>query len=185
MQQLRMEHNLTSGRSSVRLVEFDPTVLVGLMNAQALTIFLDFDGVLHPEYEKTFLFCFMENFCDAVRSLGCGYAIVISSTWRLNCTLAELRSHFPSDVAGRVVGVTQDMQNSETSNVGCGGIRQREIQAWMDKNNHRGKWVAVDDNRNQFEKNCDGLFHVRGGGLLPDASLDLAKFLLKNKPLSE
>ena len=61
-------------------------------------LFLDIDGVLHPENgDPDMQFCYMTNFCEAVQStaLNTNLSIVISSMWRLTVPLEEIKPNFP------------------------------------------------------------------------------------------
>ena len=73
-------------------------------------LFLDFDGVLHPPYDglptpKEVCFCHLPRF-EAVMRQHPGVHIVISSTWRQQFGLAQLRGYFGADIAQRIVGIT-------------------------------------------------------------------------------
>jgi hypothetical protein len=83
-----------------------------------MILFLDVDGVLHPhvEYDATLLLVHRPAL-EAVLRACSDVEIVISSTWRINRTLAELRALFSDDIAPRVIGVTpqwRDIQDAES-----------------------------------------------------------------------
>jgi hypothetical protein len=123
-------------------------------------LFLDFDGVLHPPHEAyEHPFCYMDNFCAVVREVGPEgtLPIVISSSWRILHTVEHLRSHFPADIAARIVGVTPFLlpENPELK-----GSRQREIVSWMDQHAPDGAWLALDDTALYFEDECPHLFLI-------------------------
>lgn len=110
-------------------------------------IFLDFDGVLHPvesigkEYFSRMHL--IENFLRANRDIQ----IVVSSSWREACSLEKMQSFFEDDVFERVIDITP-------INVICPQNkfwRQVEIEAWIQKNEYTGHWVAVDDAKSEFE----------------------------------
>ena len=75
------------------------------------TLFLDFDGVLHPEFchESRHFSClpFFEQVLRATADID----VVVSSTWRQQYSLDELRSRFSTDVAHRVIGVTPEYKH--------------------------------------------------------------------------
>lgn len=143
-------------------------------------LFLDFDGVLHPD-ELRFdqPFCFMENFCEAVRdSDSRGVTrIVISSSWRTNHHLDELVVYFPMDIAIRIVGVTPNLVVNYTLQP---GLRQTEIETWMAENAPNGKWLAIDDRAGMFQPGCQNLFHIPH----TDTTLE-AEMRAATQPLSE
>lgn len=127
---------------------------------QRRILFLDFDGVLHPQHEaRHHPFGYMDNFCGLMRDadpLG-AVSIVISSSWRLLYPLDELRAHFPQDIAARIIDVTPFLLpvNRELK-----GSREREIMDWMAGHAAEGAWLAVDDVAMYFEDGCPHLFLV-------------------------
>ena len=75
-----------------------------------MILFLDFDGVLHPEYDRQaapadVAFCHLPRF-EAVMRDHPEVEIVISSTWREQFPLDDLRARFSPDIAARIVGAT-------------------------------------------------------------------------------
>jgi hypothetical protein len=103
-------------------------------------LFLDFDGVLHPDgialFSKIGL---LEEYLLQMP----GIEIVISSTWRETQTLDELKNHFSEAVRDKIIGVTPSLEDGYD----CGG-RQREIHAFLDSagmNDESTSWVALDD----------------------------------------
>ena len=69
-------------------------------------LFLDFDGVLHPEHcHESRHFCCMSILEDALRQVP-ECKLVITSTWRLERPLDTLRQRFARDIAARIAGVT-------------------------------------------------------------------------------
>ncbi len=74
-------------------------------------LFLDFDGVLHPQYDggptpKEICFCHLPRF-EAVMRQHPGVLIVISSTWRQQFGLAQLRNYFGADIRSASWGYAQ------------------------------------------------------------------------------
>ncbi len=154
-----------------------------------LVLFLDFDGVLHPlgcrPHEE---FCYVKNFVDAVRLVDPQHKtpIVISSLWRHNSGLVELRTQFPTDIASQIVGVTPFKTAHEVSQIAdwsiYGGVeslqkhRQREISQWMHECAPDGNWLAIDDQPSYFHDNESRLFCVPGlgsGGITSSVAMDL------------
>ena len=123
-------------------------------------LFLDFDGVLHPQHESAACpFGYMDNLCRVLRDMdpGATMEIVISSTWRLQESLDELRAHFPPDIAARIIGVTPHLPPPPDARRGS---RQREIETWMAQHAPGGDWLAVDDIAHYFDIDCPHLFLV-------------------------
>lgn len=103
-------------------------------------MFLDIDGVLRrnsaPLYE-------LEEdlrrlFEETPRAMP-GAEVVISSSWREGFSLTEIRAHFSTDVAARIVGVTPMAEDGEHR-------RYREVLAYLIRSGQKGReWIAIDD----------------------------------------
>jgi hypothetical protein len=125
-----------------------------------MLLFLDFDGVLHPEFvpgisvgryrTNTDYFSCLAAFEAVVRKHP-SLQIVISSTWRARRSLDELRAFFSHDIARRIIDVTPQLQGTK-------GNRQREIEAWMMQHHWTGKWLAIDDRPLMFDEDCSNVF---------------------------
>lgn len=110
-----------------------------------MIIFLDFDGVLHPEtcLQPDMQLREMPRVAGVLRDFPHAH-VVISSTWRVNRSLQDLQRLFPSDVAMRVIGVTPGWQDFD--HIVYSYHRQAEIEAWLKAN--RSPWekfVVLDD----------------------------------------
>jgi hypothetical protein len=110
-------------------------------------LFLDFDGVLHPEFcQPSKYFSQLPLMEDYLRSCP-EIFIVISSTWRLNRSLEELKEPFSADVVDRVLDVTpQYAQLSNIPETLVAYHRQAECDGWLRQNQHQtSHWLALDD----------------------------------------
>lgn len=110
-------------------------------------LFLDFDGVLHPEgCAQRHLFCRLPLLEDLLRQMP-HVPIVISSTWRVNHGFDALRARFSKDVAERVIGVTPRIQDvKEIPDQLRAYEREAEINAWLKQNRTvASAWTALDD----------------------------------------
>jgi len=114
-----------------------------------LTLFLDFDGVLHPDPPtgEAPLLCrapLLQLWLESHTQVS----VVISSAWRLKRSLPELQAMFPQ-WGDRIVGVTPDIPQASYQ-------RQHECESWMrDKSDPWTPWIALDDrawNFRPFEK---------------------------------
>jgi hypothetical protein len=126
-----------------------------------VVLFLDFDGVTHPEP------CFQDNvFCrlDLIEAVVRDFApveIVITSSWRDHYPLDILREEFALDLRSRVVGVTPSIKNPSPDWL-CGGApaheREWEIETWLTANRPVGTpWLGIDDRPHWFRENCPNL----------------------------
>lgn len=138
-------------------------------------LFLDFDGVLHPEGVGAELdFCHMPNF-EALMLDFPHVHIVVSSTWRLTMDMAALVSCFPESLRSRVAGVTPDLPSLFDQR----GHRQRECEQWLLLNAASARWLAIDDRSAYFDEDCPHVVilpHVREGGTgLEGAALGMVR----------
>lgn len=135
-------------------------------------LFLDFDGVLHPEHcHESKHFCRLPILEGALRQVP-EYKIVITSTWRLEQTLADLRQRFSPDIANMIQGVTprySDLLNVPATLVSY--QREAECHAWLWSNNlPHHNWLAVDDRSWMFRPFCKSLLLVDGREGLTEAT---------------
>ncbi|WP_019575449.1 HAD domain-containing protein [Curvibacter lanceolatus] len=127
-------------------------------------LFLDFDGVLHPE------FCHESRHFECVHHLAsaCGQRgdldIVVSSTWRHTMGLSTLKARFPEALARRIIAVTpaytalQDLPHKVMP-----FEREAECLGWMRVNRPgHATWIAVDDRPWLYRPFCSELFLVNG-----------------------
>jgi len=123
-----------------------------------MILFLDFDGVLHPEGEDHILngvdFCFLPRLEALLREFP-HVKIVISSSWREHLRYKTLMKPFSSDIRARILGMTPYP--------GCGlpppyRPREGEILAWLQLHDAVDEpWVALDDAYWQFDQCKDHL----------------------------
>ncbi len=116
-----------------------------------MILFLDFDGVLHPDRASVDeLFCRIGLLQDWLR-VRPGVDVVISSSWREARPIAELRSFFDDDLQGRVVGVTPNLKIGDWAEVDgefppARFGRQLEVLQWLRTSNEPWRtWAALDD----------------------------------------
>ena len=115
-------------------------------------IFLDFDGVLHPDGVAKFsrlpvLERFLVEMPDA--------EVVVSSTWREDHTLDQLRDIFSPPLRSRITGVTPSLDDGYDL-----GGRQSEILTYLANEGLSDTnccWIALDDNAMFFEDSCQNL----------------------------
>lgn len=124
-----------------------------------MILFLDFDGVLHPEGEGHLAndgmdFCFLPRLEELLREFS-HVKIVISSSWREQLAYQKLLKPFSEDIRVRILGATPH------SGFGLPPpYRQREgeILAWLQIHDAIDEpWVALDDAYWQFDRCKDHL----------------------------
>ncbi|MDD2881097.1 MAG: HAD domain-containing protein [Rhodoferax sp.] len=125
-----------------------------------LCLFLDFDGVMHPQPYRGNAFCQLPLIEDVLREFP-SVQIVISSSWREHYDLMSLKRMFSEDISLCVIGTTKfyDPALNHLSNpVTTDFERQREIELWMRENaSPDAVWIAVDDYPKWFEPDCPNL----------------------------
>ena len=120
-----------------------------------MILFLDFDGVLHPEYDgqatpADVAFCHLPRF-EAVMRDHPEVEIVISSTWREQFPLDDLRARFSSDIAARIVGATPITPRIDGKYLPA--RREGEILDWLRQAGREHEaWLALDDAAWQFQQ---------------------------------
>jgi len=123
-------------------------------------LFLDFDGVLHPQHDGEptpvgRIFCHLPRFELVMRDFPY-VRIVVSSTWRHQFTLDQLRARFSPDIAVRIIGVTPGVERVEGQYLPT--QREDEILKWLTQNEGEDvQWVALDDAEWQFRRHRDRL----------------------------
>jgi hypothetical protein len=142
-----------------------------------MLLFLDFDGVLHPDRATVDLyFCQLALLEPWLRQRP-QIDVVISSSWREAHPLDELREFFSEDLRPRVVSATPVIRNNK-------GEREAEILCWLRDNGHTGRpWAALDDQAFLFNPNCSSLILCCGTIGLSQAELDRldSNFLLQGR----
>lgn len=144
------------------------------------TLFLDFDGVLHPEFcHESKHFSCLSTFEHVLRAVpDCD--VVIASTWRLHTPLDGLRSRFSLDVASRIIGATERFgQLRSVPNTLLGYEREAECIAWL-RSHDRAifPWLAVDDRPWLYRPFNRSVFLIDGKtGLTMDKAEELIRRL--------
>ena len=117
-------------------------------------LFLDFDGVLHPEpcYRDEDLFCCLALFENVMVDFP-QVDIVICSTWRTNRDLVTLQKLFSPAIGERIIGVTPSWRDlPELLEVIGHYPRQVEIEGWLRQQGRVWEsWIALDDRAYWFK----------------------------------
>lgn len=119
-------------------------------------LFLDFDGVLHPN-GATAPACFsraaaLTRVLDAAPEAH----VVVSSSWRFHHTGQELLAAMPSALAARVVACTGPALPGRHQ-------RHREIVVFIERHARCHPWRALDDATCEFPTACPELIACNGG----------------------
>ena len=125
-----------------------------------MILFLDFDGVLHPQHDNEptpadEIFCHLPRFETVMRDFPL-VQIVITSMWRYQFSLEELKARFSPDIAERIIGTTRLTDRTNDSYLPA--RREWEILDWLaDSKNKNTPWLALDDAAWQFDQHKDQL----------------------------
>lgn len=129
-----------------------------------MILFLDFDGVLHPENlgenNRELLFCCSPLLHEILRAAP-GVDVVFSTSWRLLYPLDALKEMVTKgspDLRERFIGITPHFDQRERKQ-GCVAQREDEIRAWLKSNGRDGhRWLALDDCTHYFHPGCAELY---------------------------
>lgn len=120
-----------------------------------IILFLDFDGVLHPVGTRT---AGEKDFSklpqlEAWLRANPIVSVVISSSWRDCMSLALLQQFFSADLRSRIIDKCPILPFEPAPEF----WRYAEIMAWIDQQQYRGKWLALDDAVDEFPPNFEQL----------------------------
>lgn len=119
-------------------------------------LFLDFDGVTHPECCTADLLFTRLRLIEDVLRLHQDVEVVISSSWREYHKLPELRGYFSADISGRVIDCTPIFRQ-DPCEPAMTKVRQVECLTWLNEHRPGHPWVAIDDVPWGFEVGCPNL----------------------------
>lgn len=120
-----------------------------------MIIFLAYDGVLRSvvaDAPRQLNGQLVANFGAVLRRFG-QVRVVLSTSWRLQQSSADLLQWFHRDLQGRFIGRTPDL--------GADGefLRHREVLRWLERNGGlRQAWVALDADATRYATHCPELF---------------------------
>ncbi len=124
-------------------------------------LFLDFDGVTHPEAcSAAQLFCCLP-LIEEVLLRHSRVDAVISSSWREHHSLQELQGHFSPALRDRVVGCTP-ICRQDPCEPAQRHVREIECTSWLRAHRPDAQWLALDDNPRLFRKGCQNLLSIDG-----------------------
>ncbi len=137
---------------------------------KAKYLFLDFDGVLHPSLsDNKDRFSKVNLLSQALTSSKC--QIIISSSWRFQFTLDQLKKMLPRSISNLVVDTTGEAITGQYA-------RYNEIKHWLESiQKPFADWMAIDDAINEFPPDCPNLIATKSfQGLTEDQVSKLKKW---------
>ena len=134
-----------------------------------MILFLDFDGVMHPNNRPGALFMWVPRLAmwlDAWPQVD----VVISSSWRVHHTQGEMVEMLGPVIGSRIVGCTPWLGQVRDDNVYPAAKasaptheRQAQVEAWMAASWDPARaWVALDDMPYLFDADCGRLVVCAG-----------------------
>ncbi len=112
-------------------------------------IFLDFDGVMHPEGKQAFSCA--EYFAQSIKDLE-DINIVFSTSWREYSSVERLAKYMPESIRDKCIGKTPVIRDCYKH------VRYQEIMAFNKENKIKdNQWIAIDDMPVLFPKDCKNL----------------------------
>lgn len=127
-----------------------------------LILFLDFDGVLHSDWDRPPTLFSQLPLLEQVLREHLHVNVVLSTSWRETDPLDALRGPFSDDIRARVIGATpvlNPITRARYPHPLSKAERQSECEAWLVE--HRTPahpWIAIDDRHWWFEPDCPRLF---------------------------
>lgn len=130
-----------------------------------IVLFLDFDGVLHPDpciFENKF--CRIHHVEEVIHEFEECVEIVISSAWRDYYPLPDLREMFSPDFGALIVGATPSIRNPSPAWAKVktpAWEREYEIETWLAENRpNQPPWLAIDDRSEWFRPDTTNLLRT-------------------------
>ena len=136
----------------------------------AKDLYLDFDGVLHPNsFEKGKAFCLMPLLERALS--GSDVSIVVSSSWRHHENQVYIQSLFPAAIRSLLSGFTGEPLVGRWAR-------------WNEISNHAAlhgvtEWRALDDAASDFPPDCPNLISCEGHIGLQEFQVNLLRKWIK------
>ena len=128
-------------------------------------LFLDFDGVMHSTKDHSVFFSQAPLLSKIIIKYPVN--IIISSSWRFQFDLTQLKSYFPQNIQPHIIGTTDKAHIGHYS-------RYYEIKQYLDdKDKSLSDWRALDDTRLLFPPNCEHLILCNPNYGLQQKQLDI------------
>jgi hypothetical protein len=119
-------------------------------------LFLDFDGVLHPNFSLGGdHFSRVDILMDVLGSHAAELEVIISSSWRFQYPFDVVLGFLPEELRRLVSGATPEVEPGRHQ-------RHREILAFLNWRKGQPEWRALDDDLGGFPKDCPELIVCDG-----------------------
>lgn len=124
-----------------------------------LILFLDYDGVLHPDpcRDRERLFENAPRLLEVLQDFP-EVDVVLSTSWRAVYRIEELVMPLPQPLAARVVGITPLFSGIEAPRPLAPYARHAECMQWLQQQSAAERdWIALDDRPSWFAPYCEQL----------------------------
>ena len=112
-------------------------------------LFLDFDGVMHSTKDHSVFFSQVSLLSKLI--IKNPVNIIISSSWRFQFDLTQLKSYFPQNIQHHIIDTTDKAHIGQFS-------RYYEIKQYLEGHDKSlSDWRALDDTRLLFPPDCEQL----------------------------
>lgn len=145
-----------------------------------MILFLDFDGVLHPDpcRDRARLFEHAPRLARSLASFS-QLAVVLSTAWRTHHAQDALVAQLPPPLGARVIGVTPLFQHIRCEPKWMPFRRQAECLHWLREHGRpEDDWLALDDRPDGFEPYCERLLLADSATGVTDTVLNRLRFAL-------
>jgi HAD domain in Swiss Army Knife RNA repair proteins len=135
-------------------------------------LFLDFDGVLHPDpcTDPARLFERAPKLTGVLQAFP-EVSIVLSTSWRTHLPLSALTEPLPAVVRERVIDITPEFSRSSAPAQLVPYRRQAECTQWLHAQGEaETQWLALDDRASLFAPYCEQLILCESMQGLTDAT---------------
>lgn len=124
-----------------------------------MILFLDFDGVLHPDpcQDPKRMFENAPRLADTLSAFA-EISVVLSTSWRTVRPLETLKAALPKSLSARIIGITPNASHFTPPPHLLPYRRQAECLKWLTANHQVDQeWFAIDDRASGFIPSCEQL----------------------------
>jgi hypothetical protein len=143
-------------------------------------LFLDFDGVLHPDpcFDAERMFEKVPRLTSVLDEFP-EIRLVLSTSWRIENSLAQMCELLGTSLSARVIGATPHFASFHTPSVLRPYPRHAECLQWMITNGDtKREWIAIDDRASMFAPDCDRLIQCDSSQGLDEPTAGRLRFAL-------
>lgn len=138
-----------------------------------MIIFLDIDGVLHPNSGSALFVSSCMQVLEDILLNDLSVEIVITSSWREEKSLSEIKALLGQCIGSHVIGHTPIIDDPFLKNV-----RYHEVMQYLESiDNPIRRWIAIDDEPGNYPSDSPVIFTDRRKGLTPDDGIKIKQLI--------